>query len=60
MTKALNAEERNTLFEQALQMLKHAGQLLDEVAERHEARMREMNLGDQDENLSLNRRKNSR
>ncbi len=60
MTKALNAEERNTLFEKALTMLKYAGQLLDEAAERHEARMREMNLGGQDENLPLNRRKNSR
>ena len=60
MTKALNAEERKDLFEQAFVMLKHAGQLLDEAAERHEARMREMNLGGQDENLPLNRRKNSK
>ncbi len=60
MTNALTAEERKTLMEEAIIMLKRAGQILDEVAGRHEARMREMNLGGQDENLSLNRRKNSR
>ena len=60
MTKALNAEERKTLFEKAITMLRRAGQILDEVAERHEARVREMNLGGQDENLPLNRRKNSK
>ena len=60
MTKALTAEERNTLMEEAITMLKRAGQILDELAERHEAREREMNLGGQDENLPLNRRKNSK
>lgn len=60
MTNALTAEERNTLLKEAITMLKRAGQILDEVAGRHEARMREMDLGGQDENLPLNRRKNSK
>ena len=60
MTKVLTDPERKALMIEAIEMLERACQILDEAGKRHEARMREMNLGGQDEKLSFNSRKNSR